>query len=156
MKQATNKKGFTLIELLVVMAIIAILAAILVPLAPRLIGTAKRNKAKGEVNSIVMAVKAYQNDYARMPGSGSTDTIKILIAEDNTQNPRKTVYLETEKADPTGRFLDPWGNQYNIELDDDYNGKVTYNGSTYTTSAVVYSNGPDGTINTSDDIASVK
>lgn len=161
MTHRTNKQGFTLIELLVVMAIIAILAAILVPLAPKLIGTAKRNKAKGEVATIAMAVKQYYNDYGRMPATGpshvaSEPIIKTLIANDATKNPRNTVYLELETSNITGQFYDPWGNQYALYLDDDYNGKVVLNGGTFTTSAICVSNGPDGTANTADDIKSVK
>lgn len=162
MKHHSKKQGFTLIELLVVMAIIAILAAILVPLAPKLIGTAKRNKAKGEVNTIAMAVKQYYNDYGRMPdaaGPGaapSTTVVQILIANNTAKNPRNTVYLETETSDTTGIFLDPWGNQYEIFLDHNYDGKTDYDGQSYRTSAVAVSNGPDGSAGTPDDIASIK
>jgi len=146
MKKKTD--GFTLIELLVVMAIIAILAAILVPLAPKLIGTAKRNKAKGEVNTLSMAVKSFYSDYGRMPpapaSGNSAPTIKALIANDPAANPRETVYLELETSNIQGEFLDPWGRQYELFLDSDYDNKVTFDGGTYRTSCIAVSRGPNG------------
>jgi len=160
-----KQDGFTLIELLVVMAIIAILAAILVPLAPKLIGTAKRNKAKGEVNTISMAVKSFYSDYGRMPpapsGADSRDTFKALIANDPTANPRKTVYLELETSQINGEFLDPWGRQYEVFLDTDYDNKVTFDGASYRTTCIAVSRGPNGATagspsTDSDDITTAK
>jgi len=160
-----KQDGFTLIELLVVMAIIAILAAILVPLAPKLIGTAKRNKAKGEVNTIAMAVKSFYSDYGRMPpapaGGNSLNTIKALIANDTVANPRETVYLELETSNITGEFLDPWGRQYELFLDADYDNKVTFDGGSYRTTCIAVSRGPNGaTVGSpttdSDDITTAK
>ena len=41
----TNKKGFTLVELVIVIAVIAILAAVLIPVFSNLIGKANESAA---------------------------------------------------------------------------------------------------------------
>lgn len=161
-----SRRAFTLIELLVTMAIIAILAAILVPMAATMMATAKRNKARGETSSIAMAVKSYQSAYARMPQPGNgggamtaKDIVKVLIAEDPVRNPRKTVFLETGTSDLDGTFLDPWGQQYEIYLDADADGRIDYPvGNVYKTSAIVVSKGPNrsGPAGDNDDITSVR
>jgi len=138
-----HRRGFTLIELLVVMAIIGLLAAISVPTISRAIDRARRTQAQTEVRSILMAVRAYYNEYNRLPEAGSSeDIIQILTGEDDTFNPRRTRFLEPQGED--GVFLDPWGQQYNIVLDIDYIGQVTspHDSQTYRTIAVVYSEGP--------------
>jgi len=164
-KKPRSLTGFTLIELLVTMAIIAILASILVPLAGRMVGVAKRNKAMGETHSIVMAVQNYAADYGRMPipGAGggalsSKDIVKVLIGEDLTRNPRNTVYLSLENSSIDGTFLDPWGTQYEIHLDHDVDGRISYAGTVYKTSALAVSKGPNrsGPPGDTDDITSFR
>ena len=169
----TRRHGFTLIELLVVMAIITILAAILVPLAPKMILTAKKNRARGEVNAIATAVKAFYNDYSKFPtaaqgnsNGAAKNIIKVLTdAPGQTANHRHIVYLETESRNLTsGDFLDPWGRQYQIYMDVDsngandkpYDGKVTYRGSLYNTECIAVSPGPNGSFGDADDIYNVK
>lgn len=106
-------------------------------------------------------------------GFGSRQIIMILTANDTIKNgttlsstlddgeykkimnPRKIVFLEAQSADNTtnavnGYFLDPWGNQYHIALDSDYNGKMEFFSGgaaineTVTKNAIVYSFGPSG------------
>jgi prepilin-type N-terminal cleavage/methylation domain-containing protein len=52
MKKLLNKKGFTLIELIVVIAIIAILAAILIPALLNYIQEANRTKDQSDCRSL--------------------------------------------------------------------------------------------------------
>jgi len=161
----STRRAFTLIELLVTMAIIAILAAILVPMASSMIATAKRNKARGETSSIAMAVQNYQSSYARMPMPGNgggamtaKDIVKVLIGEDPVRNPRKTVYLSLQTSDLDGTFLDPWGTQYEIHQDHDADGQIVYPaGTVYKSSAIAVSKGPNrgGPAGDTDDITSV-
>jgi len=58
-----TKRGFTLIELLIVVAIIAILAAIAIPNFLMAQVRAKVAKAKAEMNTLAMALEAYDLDY---------------------------------------------------------------------------------------------
>lgn len=56
MKKVFNKKGFTLIELIVVIAILAILAAILIPSLTNYLARAKYAKEQSNARSIYTAV----------------------------------------------------------------------------------------------------
>ncbi len=149
-----HRRGFTLIELLVVMAIIGLLAAISVPTISRAIDRARRTQAQTEVRSILIAVRGFYNEYNRLPvpasdqggpdqtyeDAGSRTIIEILTGEDTQYNPRRTQFLEPKGE--RGEFLDPWGQQYVLILDTNYDREVTYEGDTYRTIAVVYSEGP--------------
>ena len=57
----TNKKGFTLVELVIVIAVIAILAAVLIPTFATIIDKANRSKAMQEARN---AFEAYLADNA--------------------------------------------------------------------------------------------
>jgi prepilin-type N-terminal cleavage/methylation domain-containing protein len=61
--------GFTLVELLTVIAIIAILAAMLLPVLSRVKLSAYRTQARVQVNDIATAIQAYDSAYGRFPVS---------------------------------------------------------------------------------------
>lgn len=52
MKLKNNKKGFTLVELVIVIAVIAILAAVLIPTFGGVINNARESAAKQEASSL--------------------------------------------------------------------------------------------------------
>jgi len=60
---AAKKRGFTLIELLVVMAIIAILAALLMPAIQTAKEKAKGGKCIGHIRQLALAMHAYATDF---------------------------------------------------------------------------------------------
>ena len=58
MMKKSNKKGFTLVELIVVIAIMAILAAVLVPTITNKIKDANSSAAKSDVASLASGIQA--------------------------------------------------------------------------------------------------
>lgn len=54
-----NRKGFTLIELMIVVIIVAVLAAVIVPLMTSRINKAKWSEAKAAMSQIATALRAY-------------------------------------------------------------------------------------------------
>ena len=153
-----QKRGFTLIELLVVIAIIAILAGISIPTISRAMLSARRSQAQTEVQSILTSIRAFYNEYNRLPvpanHQGTPDRwyqdgdsraiIRALTGEDTSINPRRIQFLEPKGVD--GAYLDPWDTQYAMKLDTDYSGTVEYYSQPheFRTIAVVVSFGPSG------------
>jgi len=153
-------RGFTLIELLIVISIIAVLAGLLLPAISGAMKQAEKTQARSDMNSIKAAISAFYSTYGKYPlatlgwsvnqgdadnimsGSDSKRVIRALIAEDAVVNPRKVVFLEADETD--GTFEDPWGEQYAIKIDSDYDGKVEFYGKN-SSSAIVVSYGPDAT-----------
>ena len=64
-----KRKGFTLIELMVVVLIVAVLAAVLIPMISARIEAAKWSEAKAGIGTISTAVRAYAAE------KGSDDTV---------------------------------------------------------------------------------
>lgn len=60
----TNKKGFTIVELVVVIAVIAILAAVLIPNLSRLVNKAKDSSTMQNAESALKTMLLYQTDGA--------------------------------------------------------------------------------------------
>jgi len=121
--------AFTLIELLVVIAIIAILAGLGFAGLQSAMESSKKAQARNDVNQIASAVKAYQLEYGRLPEKGN------VIAELTGENSKQIVFLEAKAAKnnkggiASGRMYDPWGGEYDIMLDDDYDNKMDHRGT---------------------------
>ncbi|MBN1556509.1 MAG: type II secretion system protein [Lentisphaerae bacterium] len=120
-----RRRGFTLIEMLVVVAIIALLVGILLPAIGAARQYAKRQRARSEVRQIELAWKSFLNDYRELP-SGITEmdnrALEILNGENSGANPRETRYMEFDAG--ATQFRDPWGEVYQVELDDDLDNQV--------------------------------
>lgn len=63
----TNKRGFTLVEIVVVLAIIALLAAVLVPYIGRYLEDARIARAKSDVANIGSTIANFNRDMALYP-----------------------------------------------------------------------------------------
>jgi len=135
-----SSRGFTLIELLIVIAIIGILMALLFPAVGSAIDAARRAQAKNDVTQIATAITAYETEYGRLPGSNSSDNeatvtktlVETLTAQNTNDNPRKITFIEINSwkkgksgTNSSGDFLDPWGGNYYVALDYDYDNSLT-------------------------------
>ncbi|HMP74010.1 MAG TPA: prepilin-type N-terminal cleavage/methylation domain-containing protein [Kiritimatiellia bacterium] len=140
-----RKSGFSLIELLVVIAIIAILAGLLFPALNAVMQRSESAQARTEVKAIEMAVRSFYTDYGRFPiGSGQPDQafgignnangelIRILRAisgpgnVNHVNNPRRRNYLDiNENSLLNDNLVDPWGNQYVIVMDTNFDNQLT-------------------------------
>ncbi len=60
-------RAMTLLELIGVVFVVAVLAAMLVPVNPRHSGPARKIKAKTEMADLANAIQSYDADYGRMP-----------------------------------------------------------------------------------------
>jgi type II secretory pathway pseudopilin PulG len=120
------RKKYTFTELVIVITFFGILAAIVLPpLGIPGCGCSKegrKTKAESDCKQIAMAFMAYKNDYGTLPfneiNAFSFDgkIMKILAGE----NPRNKVYFSSN-----GEITNPWGKQYTVYLDTDYNGVIT-------------------------------
>jgi type II secretion system protein G len=140
-----SSRGFTLIELLIVIAIIGILMALLFPAVGSAIDAARRAQAKNDVTQIATAITAYETEYGRLPGSNSSESgapvdktlVETLTAQNTNDNPRKITFIEINAwkkgksgTNSSGVFLDPWGGQYYVALDYNYDNTLPSAGAT--------------------------
>jgi len=153
----SRQTGFTLVELLVVISIVGLLAGLMSVAIPKAMEGGKKAKAKGELNSIVAAVKAYKQEYGRWPGS-ATATSDTTFQDANSrsllsalggainasvENPKAVRFLEGASTD--GIMKDPWRTQYFVILDSDESNSITYQGKTISISVLAVSFGKDMT-----------
>lgn len=100
-------RGFTLIEVLVVVAILAILAAIVVPQIMDRPDEARRTTAKVNVAAIVQALKIYRLDNGFYP---STEQGLAALVQKPTGNPVPPNWKPGGYLVPLPK--DPWGSDY--------------------------------------------
>ena len=152
-RHGRRRSGFTLVEILAVIAIVAILAAILVPVVGSAKKTALKRRAMTEMNSIKVAAIEFQRDHRYMPWPAQGAGIYVgpdqwTTADDATQIPvmamltgsnamqksylqlpEKARRLTDSEANPPMRFLDPWKQHYLIGLDRNLDGAVQVAGT---------------------------
>lgn len=167
-KQRKTGAGFTLVEMLVVVAVIAILAAILIPTVGGARKTAMKRKAELECNNIKTAIESFFSDFKYMPweeGSGrgqfvgndkwaeDAESQKAVMAFLRGENKLGKAYLEISSRDSKatadsdsdeGVFYDPWKNPYRIGIDRNLDQQIEYKGKKYKARVLVLSLGPDG------------
>jgi prepilin-type N-terminal cleavage/methylation domain-containing protein len=145
------RNAFTLIELLVVITIIIVLMGLLFPAFRGAQDQAKRAQAKNDLTQIVTAVNAFYTEYGRYPTTATTDAsatygkggakaneqlFNELRGKTNSLNTRQIVFISPpDSKDQTaprggiqitnGRYFDPWGFDFAVALDADYDNQVT-------------------------------
>ena len=125
--------GFTLVELLLVLAILATLAAIVIPKFAGRSEQAKVTAAKTQLSAFSTALDSFEVDNGYYPKTG--EGLSPLVDTPKDAKNWKGPYLREVP-------LDPWEKAYVYE----YPGKHNSNGYD------VMSPGPDGEIGTDDDI----
>jgi prepilin-type N-terminal cleavage/methylation domain-containing protein len=139
-----KRSAFTLVELLVVIAIVITLAGLGFAGLQGAMESSRKAQARNDVTQVAAAVKAYQLEYGRLPEEG--DVIGQLTGD----NSKKIVFLELKAAKGSppkagisdGKLFDPWGGEYTIELDDDYDNKMDRDGATHFTTVIVETTPP--------------
>jgi general secretion pathway protein G len=106
-KRGLSPFGFTLIEVLVVVAILAILAAIVVPRIMDRPDEAKRVAAKADIGAIVQSLKLYRLDNGCYP---STDQGLAALVQRPTTPPVPNNWKQGGYLERLPR--DPWGGDY--------------------------------------------
>ena len=153
--------AFTLIELLVVISIIAILASLAFPAVNGAINSARKAQARNDVQQIALAVKAYMAEYGRLPSEkyaeddfiGNNSGLMAVLTgqKDPKLNPNGISFLEPKVASRpkggfyAGTYYDPWGSEYLIQLDTNYDGRIDrwYGSPQPIAKVIVISIGPD-------------
>src|SRR5437660_3235630 len=146
--------GFTLIELLIVIGIIVILIGLLFPAFKSVQDQGRRTQAKNDLTQIVTAVNAFYTEYGKYPTAATTDATATygpggsttensglfteLRATTSALNTRQIVFISPPDAKDqtsprsgikslTGGYYDPWGTEYAVAIDADYDNQITPN-----------------------------
>jgi len=101
-----RKKGFTLIELMIVIAIIAILAAVLVPNFMRAREASRLTACKSNLKNISTAVETYSNDWDGLyPGGtvSSLDAKEIKSGQSSGIGALQDDYIQKPTKCPTAK-----------------------------------------------------
>ncbi|MDH4299587.1 MAG: type II secretion system protein [Dehalococcoidia bacterium] len=92
-----GQKGFTLIELLIVVAILAIIAAVVIPNISRFMITGQLAAANSEVENVKTAALGYFGEYGFWPADST-----VLIATQYVTGDLKAVYTIDGCGDAAG------------------------------------------------------
>lgn len=133
--------GFTLLEVMLVIGIIAILASLLFPVLIGARAKTMEKQAMAETRTILMAIKAYRQEYGKWPAQTQAAedmtyitnnylVIQPLLGsnvthpQDSTRqfNPKEKIFLNLQissnRMDVWDNYLDPWGIPYVICMDE--------------------------------------
>jgi type II secretory pathway pseudopilin PulG len=155
--------------------IIAVLASLAVPTFARIQARAKAVQAMAQMQSLKLAVIAYQVEYSRLPSATEPEEkdeqqvveakgvmIDILTGKDHNKNPRQVPFYEPPppKAGKSGgvtnaqgelEIRDPFGNLYRMHFDWNADGLIPnpeHPGADISQPVIIYSAGPDGDYDT--------
>ena len=159
-----HKSGFTIIELIVVMTIIIILAGLVTTAAQKAKQQAMVAQARAMISGVETALGMFQADLGGYPSParGNTNlvtalqtsagfyvvgTVEFPLPTTNWSGP----YMQFKQGELNGGAVqDAWHNAFTYRAGTDHTGT---GGPNYTTYIDLFSNGPDGTTGTADDIS---
>ncbi len=137
-RRRVKSHGFTLMEVLLVLAILVILGSLVVANFSGVFNRSKINATKAQISAFETQLDIYQLDIGAYP-SNQQGLQALRVCPADLPDPTKWGPEPYAKKDIP---VDPWGNQYQYEL----TGPTQYH---------IYSAGPDGQPNTSDDISNI-
>ena len=174
----TTKK-FTLLELLMVMAVIAMLAALIMPAIGFVQRSAQKTKTRSQISALYLAIKQYESIYGALPLTLTSDPlivtsqyptlIKSLCPKttDNSIGNSRGISFLVPNADfsSTSGFIDMWKHDLKVIMTS--SATITKGGTgglvdTVYSNVAVWSVGPNGrddkgsTTTPGDDITSWK
>jgi len=131
--------GFTLLELLIVIALMIVLAGLMIPAFYKVQNEGRKKQAQIEGKVIESAIQAYRLQMRKLPApdgdlrQGARDFTYGDAQSDDSQN--ATVLRLLRDSDPPvldegklrwdgDNVINPWGRQYQITLDLNYDGKI--------------------------------
>jgi general secretion pathway protein G len=124
-------------EVLLVLAILVILGTLVVANFSGILASSKIKAAQTQLHAFEQAIDIYQLDIGTYPTT-QQGLQALRVAPPDLTDPTKWTTPYLKKDIP----LDPWGNPYYYSLET-------------ATQYKVYSAGPDGTTNTTDDVVNV-
>jgi len=181
-----RKDGFSRTEFVFLFAIVLFAVSVAFPAREFVQRWQRLVMARGDLRSIVTAIQHFHARYNVWPGQttqrgdvhygrtrSNSDVMNVLRAvsgpgnTDHAANTNRIVFLDVAPASPglsglnnRGEFLDPWGSQYHIVLDLDYDNVCISSDTIYNRiqgeGVIAWSNGPDGKSDTEDDLLSWK
>jgi general secretion pathway protein G len=106
--QRRTRRGFTLIEVIIAVTIVALLSMLIVPNVMKLLGDAKVNKAKADVNTLANNVRLYMVQNGMSQLTSDFDLSKLCEGDDALiTNPNQ--------------LIDPWKHPYVVIYPPTYN-----------------------------------
>ncbi|WP_176159469.1 type II secretion system major pseudopilin GspG [Prosthecobacter debontii] len=131
----TRSAGFTLVEMVLVLGIVALLVGAGIVSLVGVLDSGKKTRVKADLNTLTAALRSYETDNMFLP---SSEQGLMALVQKPSSRPAPTNYTPKLKK----LLLDPWGNPYHYRRP----------GSKDKGGFDVYSAGPDGQPDSSDDI----
>lgn len=130
LKKIIRKSSFTLTELLFVIAIIAVLVALIVPVAQTAFEKMRIHQTEADISSLEVALESYKSKYGVYPDASPAQRVPVGSCLDEFMKfPAKRVRSNI--------FYDSWNNAY----------RYSKPGTNQTDFVDIASAGPDGLIN---------
>ncbi|MDR0993773.1 MAG: prepilin-type N-terminal cleavage/methylation domain-containing protein [Verrucomicrobiota bacterium] len=137
-----KKYGFTLIELMVVIVILGILLAMAVPAAGLILKKAKIAQARSDASVVVGSMMKYRLEYNRWPPAKAIsaqngyetdkDWMEIMNPPPDAARQKDNFHMITfltpgpGTLDDVGNYVDPWGQVFLYQVDDDGDGMIDH------------------------------
>jgi general secretion pathway protein G len=104
-----RRRGYTLLEVLIVVAIIAVIAAMVVPNLLRNLSSSRERVTQAEITSIENTFKLYRVDHPAYPSGGSEVFQQLILPETDPRTGKQLPPVFEELPE------DGWGQPFNYE-----------------------------------------